>query len=567
MSRAGDDAERSDEVGAPPACGGERRAVSGAASPLLSVEGLKVSFGAHAAVRGVDLRVLPGQTVAVVGESGSGKSTMAAAILGLLPPGGRITAGRIMFDGVDIAAVGRRALRSIRGRAIGYIPQDPMTNLNPVWKVGFQISEALRANTSDRRVRQRAVELLAEAGMPDPAKQAGRYPHQLSGGMCQRALIAIGLAGRPRLLIADEPTSALDVTVQRQVLDHLQRLIDELGTALLLITHDLALAAERAESVVVVHRGEVVESGAARSILQNPQHEYTQRLVAAAPSLTIRTAARARSRTATEPPDDILVASELTKVYRESRGAPWRRAEFCAVDAVSFRLRRASTLAIAGESGSGKSTLARMVLGLLQPTSGTVVFDGTQIDDALNRDEQLAFRRRVQPVFQNPYSSLDPMYSVFRAIEEPLRIHRVGDRRQREQEVHNLIDQVALPSSVLGRLPRELSGGQRQRVAIARSLALRPDVLVCDEAVSALDVLVRAQILDLLADLQAELGLTYLFISHDLAVIQQIADDVLVMRAGRVVEQAPTEELFTRPRHEYTRRLLEAIPHAPTSRG
>jgi peptide/nickel transport system ATP-binding protein len=546
--------------------------MSAGAAPLLSIEGLEVRFGNDApAVREVDLSVQPGQTVAVVGESGSGKSTTAAAILGLLPPGGRITAGRIVFDGLDITAAHRRLLRSIRGRSIGYVPQDPMTNLNPVWKVGFQISEALRANTDGRQARRRAVELLAEAGMPDPAKQAGKYPHQLSGGMCQRALIAIGLAGRPRLLIADEPTSALDVTVQRQVLDHLQRLTDELGTALLLITHDLALAAERAESVVVVHHGVVVESGAAQSILQNPQHKYTRRLVAAAPSLAVRSSARTRSRTTTdalraevsEVSGDILVVSELTKVFRESRGAPWRRAEFCAVDAVSFRLRQASTLAIAGESGSGKSTLARMVLGLLQPTSGSVVFDGTQIDDSLDRDKALAFRRRVQPVFQNPYSSLDPMYSVFRAIEEPLRIHRIGDRRQREQAVRNLVDQVALPSSVLGRLPRELSGGQRQRVAIARALALQPEVLVCDEAVSALDVLVQAQILDLLGDLQAELGLTYLFISHDLAVIRQIADDVLVMRAGRVLEQAPTEELFNRPSHEYTRQLLQAIPRAP----
>ena len=529
-------------------------------APLLSVEGLQVGFGEHAAVRDVDLTVLPGQTVAVVGESGSGKSTTAAAILGLLPPEGRITAGRIVLDGRDIAGADRRTLRSIRGRAIGYIPQDPMTNLNPVWRVGFQVREALRANTSDRRTRQRAVQLLAEAGIPDPEKLAGRYPHQLSGGMCQRALIAIGLAGRPRLLIADEPTSALDVTVQRQVLDHLQRLTDELGTALLLITHDLALAAERAESVVVMHRGVVVESGAARSILRNPRHDYTRRLVSAAPSLT--TGVRNRPQTAL---DDILVASELTKTYRESHGAPWRRAEFHAVDGVSFRMRRGGTLAVVGESGSGKSTLARMVLGLLQPTSGTVVFDGTRIDDALSRDQQLAFRRRVQPVFQNPYSSLDPMYTVFRAIEEPLRIHRVGNRAQRERSVHDLVDQVALPSSVLGRLPRELSGGQRQRVAIARALALRPEVLVCDEAVSALDVLVQAQILDLLGALQAELGLTYLFISHDLAVIRQIADDVLVMRAGRVVEHAPTDQLFSRPGHEYTRQLLDAIPHAPTS--
>jgi peptide/nickel transport system ATP-binding protein len=540
-------------------------------SPLLSVEGLEVRFGSHEpAVRGVDLTVLRGHTVAVVGESGSGKSTTAAAILGLLPPGGRVTGGRIVFDGLDITSADRRLLRSIRGRRIGYVPQDPMTNLNPVWKVGFQISEALRANTDGRDARRRAVELLAEAGMPDPAKQVGRYPHQLSGGMCQRALIAIGLAGRPQLLIADEPTSALDVTVQRQVLDHLQHLIDELGTALLLITHDLALAAERAESVVVIHRGVVVESGAAQSILQNPRHEYTQRLVAAAPSLTVRSTRSPAGKHAAAS-DDILVASELTKIYRESRGAPWRRVESRAVDAVSFRLRRASTLAIVGESGSGKSTLARMVLGLLKPTSGTVVFDGTQIVGALDggwdRDRALAFRRRVQPVFQNPYSSLDPMYSVFRAIEEPLRIHRIGDRQQRKQAVRKLIDQVALPWSVLARRPRELSGGQRQRVAIARALALRPEVLVCDEAVSALDVLVQAQILDLLADLQARLGLTYLFISHDLAVVRHIADDVLVMRAGRVVEQAPAAVVFTQPRHEYTRQLLEAIPGAPAPPG
>ncbi len=526
-------------------------------SPLLTVEGLEVRFGDHApAVAGVDLSVQRGQTVAVVGESGSGKSTTAAAILGLLPPGGRITAGRIMFDGLDITAADRRLLRSIRGRRIGYVPQDPMTNLNPVWKVGFQIREALRANTDGRRARRRAEELLAQAGMPDPAKQAGKYPHQLSGGMCQRALIAIGLAGHPQLLIADEPTSALDVTVQRQVLDHLAHLTGELGTALLLITHDLALAAERAERVVVVHRGVVVESGAAQTILREPQHEYTRRLVAAAPSLT------RRSRPTSTPTGDILVASDLTKVYRDSHGAPWRRAESRAVDAVSFRLQRARTLAIVGESGSGKSTVARMALGLLQPTSGTVVFDGTQISDAADRDTMMAFRRRVQPVFQNPYSSLDPMYTVFRAIEEPLRVHRVGDRGQRKQAVHDLVEQVALPSSVLDRLPRELSGGQRQRVAIARALALRPEVLVCDEAVSALDVLVQAQILDLLAELQAELGLAYLFISHDLAVIRQIADDVLVMRAGRVVEHAPTEDLFADPGHEYTRQLLDAIPHA-----
>ena len=538
--------------------------------PLLSVVGLEVRFGDDAsAVRQVDLAVRAGQTVAIVGESGSGKSTTAAAILGLLPPGGRVTSGRIMFDGIDLTAAGRRQLRSVRGSGIGYVPQDPMTNLNPVWRVGFQVREALRANNVNRQPAQ----LLADAGMPDPALRATQYPHQWSGGMCQRALIAIGLAGRPQLLIADEPTSALDVTVQRQVLDHLQQLTGELGTAVLLITHDLALAAERAEQLVVMHEGSVVEAGAAQVVLRHPQHPYTQRLVAAAPSLRdVTSAARTRSRVklaaavraARDAAQDVIVVSELTKVYRPSRGAPWRKVDVHAVDDVSFRLRRATTLAIAGESGSGKSTLARMVLGLLQPSSGTVVFDGQDVSDtaSMSRGETLAFRRRIQPVFQNPYGSLDPMYSVLHTIEEPLRIHGIGDRRQRRQAVRELADQVALPSSLLSRRPRELSGGQRQRVAIARALALRPEVLVCDEAVSALDVVVQAQILDLLAELQAALGLTYLFISHDLAVIGQIADEVMVMRAGRVVERGATKAVFTRPSHDYMRQLLAAIPGA-----
>ncbi len=532
--------------------------------PLLSVAGLEVKFADDApAVRNVELTVRSGQTVAVVGESGSGKSTTAAAILGLLAPGGRITSGRIVFDGVDITSADVRRLRSIRGTGIGYVPQDPATNLNPVWKVGFQLREALRANNVSE-TKQRSLQLLKEAGMRDPPTQARRYPHQLSGGMCQRALIAIGLAGRPRLLIADEPTSALDVTVQRQVLDHLQYLAAEMGTAVLLITHDLALAGERAGQLVVMHRGVVVETGAAQSILNDPQHPYTRQLVAAAPSMHSAGSATARPRAddaaSAKESDDFLIAAELTKVYRSTRGTPWRKAEFRAVDSVSFRLRKATTLAIAGESGSGKSTLARMVLGLLPPTSGTVTFDGRDVA-AMSRPEALAFRRRVQPVFQNPYSSLDPMYTVFRAIEEPLRIHRIGDRKQRRAAVRELIEQVALPSGVLDRRPRELSGGQRQRVAIARALALRPEVLVCDEAVSALDVLVQAQILELLAGLKDALGLSYLFISHDLAVIRQIADEVLVMQAGRVVEHGSTYEVFTQPRHDYTRQLLAAIPN------
>jgi peptide/nickel transport system ATP-binding protein len=528
--------------------------------PLLAVDGLEVTYRTDdPAVAGIDLTVYAGQTVAVVGESGSGKSTVAAAVLGLLPVGGRITGGRIVFDGTDLTAADERARRSIRGTGLGYVPQDPMTNLNPVWKVGFQIREALRANgITDRAVAgARSVQLLTEVGMPDPVSQLHRYPHQLSGGMCQRALIAIGLAGRPRLLIADEPTSALDVTVQRQVLDHLQAMATELGTAVLLITHDLALAAERAGQIVVMSAGTVVESGAAQQILNEPQHPYTRRLVASAPSLAGPLRPKPLER---EPaPDDLVVATGLTKMYRMAGAVPWRHREFSAVDGASFRVRRGATMAVAGESGSGKTTLARMVLGLLEPTAGSVTFDGTDVA-AMDHGRAFEFRRRVAPVFQNPYSSLDPMYSVFRLIEEPLRLHGVGDRERRRREVRDLLDEVALPAGVLGRRPRELSGGQRQRVAIARALALRPDLLVCDEAVSALDVIVQAQILELLTDLQARLGLTYLFISHDLAVIRQIADDVLVMRSGRIVEAGPVEDVFTAPRDEYTRRLLEAIP-------
>lgn len=532
--------------------------MSGSDAPLLDVHGLHVAFGGAAALRGVDLTVRRGQTVALVGESGSGKSTTAAAVLGLLSPGGRITGGRIVFDGVDITAADPRRMRTIRGAVIGYVPQDPTTNLNPVWRTGFQVRETLRArNFGD--VRRRSRQLLAEAGLTDADTQAKRYPHQLSGGMCQRVLIAIALAGRPRLLIADEPTSALDVTVQRQILDHLQRLAGELGTAVLLITHDLALAAERAQRVVVMREGLVVESGAAHHVLCDPRHDYTRRLVAAVPSLAPSGVPAADPEPAAV---DLITVARLSKFYRQFKGAPWRRAELRAVDDVSFRLRRGTTLAIAGESGSGKSTLARMVLGLLRPTSGTVFFDGQDVA-ALDKDKALAFRRRVQPVFQNPYSSLDPTYSVFRAIEEPLRIHRIGDRRQRRRAVSELAEQVALPSTVLNRLPRELSGGQRQRVAIARALALRPEVVVCDEAVSALDVVVQAQILALLSDLQARLGLSYLFISHDLGVIRQIADEVLVMRAGRLVEHGTVAEVFAAPRHEYTSQLLDAVPGVP----
>ncbi|WP_282784012.1 ABC transporter ATP-binding protein [Nocardia sp. CC201C] len=547
-------------------------------TPLLDIRDLTVCFTSDGkrvpAVRDVSLTVYPGQTVAIVGESGSGKSTTAHAIIDLLPGTGQVTSGSIRFDGKDLTRASAQEIVAVRGRGIGLVPQDPMSNLNPVWKIGFQVRETLAANgiAKGAEARRRAMELLEEAGMSDAERRVNQYPHEFSGGMRQRALIAIGLSCRPKLLIADEPTSALDVTVQRQILDHLDGLTAELGTAVLLITHDLGLAAERAEHLVVMYRGRVVESGPALRILRDPQHAYTKKLVNSAPSLASQRLSTPRQRvevrehavevaeaeTATLP-DDVVIAENLVKRFRIRGKRPWQSTDFTAVDDVSFRLRRGTTTAIVGESGSGKSTVAHMVLGLLTPTAGRVLFDGAPVA-ALKGKSALGFRRRVQPVFQDPYGSLDPMYSIYRTIEEPLRVHGVGTRSEREDTVRDLLDKVSLPASVMRRYPNELSGGQRQRVAIARALALRPEVVVCDEAVSALDVLVQAQILTLLNDLQAELGLSYLFITHDLAVVRQIADDVVVMRRGRVVEAAATTDVFDNPESDYTRRLLDAIP-------
>ncbi|MBY3792557.1 ABC transporter ATP-binding protein [Rhodococcus fascians] len=561
--------------------------------PLLDIQDLEVSFrsnsGAVPAVRGVSLTVYPGQTVAIVGESGSGKSTTAHSIINLLPGTGTVTAGRILFEGRDLAQAKEKDFVDIRGSQIGLVPQDPMSNLNPVWKIGFQIEEALAANgiAKGKAARVRAAELLEEAGLSDSEKRVNQYPHEFSGGMRQRALIAIGLSARPKLLIADEPTSALDVTVQRQILDHLEGLTKELGTAVLLITHDLGLAAERAEHLVVMSKGRIVESGPALEILQDPQHPYTRKLVSAAPSLAsqrlkssvvrkdiVEHAKQVAVEAVTEETDSgfepaadtVLVVEGLTKEFKLRGGNPFKSSVFTAVKDVSFGVARGTTTAIVGESGSGKSTVAQMVLGLLEPTAGSVKFDGRDVA-GLNNKDAFAFRRRVQPIFQNPYGTLDPMYSIFSTIEEPLRTHKVGSKSEREARVRDLLDKVALPSSVMRRFPNELSGGQRQRVAIARALALEPEMVICDEAVSALDVLVQAQILSLLNDLQAELGLTYLFITHDLAVVRQIADDVLVMRSGEIVEAASTDAVFDNPQQEYTQKLLAAIPGGSVQLG
>ena len=573
--------------------------------PLLEINDLEVAFrsstGLVPAVRKARLTLYPGQSVAIVGESGSGKSTMAHAIIGLLPGTGRVTGGTIRFQGRDITHLGPQELTALRGSSIGLVPQDPMSNLNPVWSIGFQVKEALRANglagvaddrlahliaerTDDAEkpvpstggsidVNEQVALLLEQAGLPEASRRAKQYPHEFSGGMRQRALIAIGLAARPDLLIADEPTSALDVTVQRRILDHLQTLVRELGTAMLFITHDLGLAAERAEHIVVMHRGRVVESGPSLEVLQDPRHPYTQRLVKAAPSLASRRIESAHACGIQVADDELLGASlgsssteeilrveHLTKVF-EVRGAKGKDKTLTAVDDVSFGIRKGTTTALVGESGSGKSTVANIILNLIDPTSGKVFHAGVDLS-TLGPKELFALRRIMQPVFQNPYGSLDPMYSIFRVVEEPLRVHGIGTAKEREDRVAELLDMVSLPRSVMRRYPHELSGGQRQRVAIARALALKPEIVVLDEAVSALDVLVQAQILRLLSDLQAELELTYLFITHDLAVVRQIADDVVVMEHGRIVESRAADELFAAPSQDYTRELIRAVPGA-----
>ncbi len=542
--------------------------------PLLELKDLKISFtsstGVVDAVRGVNLTIYPGQSVAIVGESGSGKSTTAMAVIGLLPGTGKVTGGTILFNGEDITGLSDKEMQHYRGSDIGLVPQDPMSNLNPVWSIGTQVKESLRANNvvEGSEANKRVVELLQEAGLDDAERRAKQYPHEFSGGMRQRALIGIGLAAHPKLLIADEPTSALDVTVQRRILDHLEGLTHELGTAVLFITHDLGLAAERASHLVVMHRGRVVESGPSLDILRDPQHPYTQRLVKAAPSL-----ASARIQSAQEhgiessellagkaetSDEEVIRVENLTKEF-DIRGEKGAKKKLLAVDDVSFSLRKGTTLALVGESGSGKSTVANMVLNLLDPTSGKVFYKGTDLS-TLGSHKLFEMRRKLQVVFQNPYGSLDPMYSIYRCIEEPLVVHKTGNRKEREARVAELLDMVAMPRSTMRRYPNELSGGQRQRIAVARALALNPEVIVLDEAVSALDVLVQNQILQLLAGLQEELDLSYLFITHDLAVVRQTADDVAVMRQGKLVESGTVDEIFANPTESYTRDLIDSVP-------
>lgn len=567
--------------------------------PLMSVKNLSVQFttgvGEHKrqieAVKNVSFDIMPGERVAIVGESGSGKSTTAHALIGLLPGTGKVQKGSSVLwqghselhntDGEPVELVGLSAKDDVRlrGNGIGLVPQDPLSNLNPVWRVGTQVEEALKANNAvdpktgeklDKKgIKRRAIQLLEEAGLDDAKHRVRQFPHEFSGGMRQRVLIAIGMANYPHLLIADEPTSALDVTVQKVILDQIDCLSAVRGNAVLFITHDLGLAAERSDKLIVMYKGEIVESGASLEILRNPQHPYTQKLINAAPSLS---SSRIQSTKDVHPDhigthnNELLTVTDLTKEFKVRGGLHIGKSgeqndKLIAVNKASFSLERGKTTAIVGESGSGKSTVANMVLGLLTPTSGEIVYKGDKVSDLLKSHKtSKAFREKVQPVFQNPYGSLDPMFSIGRAIREPLDIHKIGSKSERDKRVSELLDLVKLPKEIKSRYPNELSGGQRQRIAIARALALQPELIVLDEAVSALDVLVQQQILELLNDLQKEFGLTYLFITHDLAVVRLVADDTIVMQKGLIVEKGTTDEVFNTPQQLYTKELLAAIP-------
>lgn len=524
--------------------------------PQLSIRDLEVTYQptrggepVHA-VRGVSLDVYAGEMTAVVGESGSGKSTTALAALGLLPGNASIEAGSVTLLGKDVTNLPNRQWRQLRGTDIALIPQDPNNSLNPLKTIGASVGEGLaiarRGSAAQRKAR--VLELLEQVGIDDPRRRYDQYPHELSGGMKQRALIAAAMSMEPQVIIADEPTSALDVTVQKVILDLLDSMRRQLGVGILFITHDLAVAGDRADHVVVMQHGQVRESGVAASVLTNPQAEYSRKLLADAPSLSTPAVRR-------HVPEQALTAAPLVEV----RNLHKEFGDFTAVDSMSFSVPPGTTHAIVGESGSGKTTTGRMISGFTQPTSGSVAIAGTDIT-ALTKEQLRKFRSTIQLVYQNPYSSLDPRRTIAQSISEPLVNLTELSKQDIARKVEKYLELVALPQSSGARRPAELSGGQRQRVAIARAMIIEPEVLVLDEAVSALDVTVQAQILQLLDDFQRDSGVTYLFISHDLSVVKQISDTVSVMYRGKHLEQGPTAEVFNNPQSEYTKTLLDAIP-------
>jgi len=545
-------------------------------SPLVDVQKVSVTYQIGRkraqALREVSLAVAAREVIAIVGESGSGKSTLANAVAAMLPENSTVTEGSLRFDDIELGSLRDSQIRKIRGKRIGIIPQDPMSSLNPTKKIGVQVQEPLLLHgiTSKEDSKSKVLALLRDAGLQEPESVVNSYPHELSGGMKQRVLIAMAFAAAPELIIADEPTSALDMTVAKRVMDHLQKLVQETNTALIIITHDLALAVHRADRIVVMKSGEVVEVGLANEVLKAPKHEYTQELVAGAPHLFHPGTPGAPAGTATHRTNDrpftavsefeasnenaILRVSGLVKEFPHGKRNAYKHV---AVKDVSFAIPKGKTFAIVGESGSGKSTTARMILRLEDATSGSVEFMGKDIT-SVRGEELRQIRRKMQVIYQSPFASLNPKMKLADIIEEPLRAFQVGTKEERRNKVFELMDAVGLPKSYMKRRPTELSGGQRQRVAIARALALSPELVVCDEPVSALDVLVQTQVLQLLQQLQADFGVAYLFISHDLGIVNHFADHVGIMNRGEMVESGSTKEVFAKPQEEYTKILLES---------
>ena len=545
-------------------------------TPLLTVDNLEIGFGREASVvRDVSFEVPRGETLALVGESGSGKTITCRSVLRILPRSAQVRSGRILFNGrdgqIDLTALGERQMRQVRGNAISMIFQEPMRSLSPLHKIGNQVSEVLwiHRGASESEAKRDVLTEFERVGFPDPERTYNSYPFELSGGMRQRAMIAMAMVAKPDLLIADEPTTALDVTTQAQVLGLIKSLQKETGMSVILVTHDLGVVANMAEHVVVMHRGRIMEKGDAHPILSAPAHPYTKQLFAAAPEIPTV----AEPAAPVEYTDPILTMSGINKTYKLRASVAWKPDMLArAVRGVDLTLERGKTLAIVGESGSGKTTCAKMALGAEKPDPGGEILFRASADadpvvvNEMNRAERVAFQKNAQMVFQDPYSSLSPRMRIQDALTEPLEIHGIGNAAERRDKAAHLIEQVGLKSDMLTRFPHAFSGGQRQRLSIARALMLDPVLLVCDEPTSALDVSVQEQILTLLEEIRDAHKLSYLFISHDLAVVARIADEVAVMRAGIIVEQAPAETLFYDPVHPYTKALIAAQPEPDVNR-
>lgn len=557
--------------------------------PLVSVKNLKIEFRTKdlfvEAVKGISFDIQPGETLGLVGESGSGKSVTALSLLKLIPsPPGHISSGKILLGDQDITGFTEKQMCKIRGNRISMIFQEPMTSLNPVFTVGYQISEALllHRGLSKDEAREYAIDLLDQVGIENPKGRIDSYPHELSGGQRQRVMIAMAIACKPDLLIADEPTTALDVTVQKQIINLLKDLQNKYKMSLLFISHDLGIIAEVARKVMVMYRGHIVESASVENIFNKPQHPYTKGLISCRPNLNLKTerlpmisdfldGKEIKSEDLKSPFERKIHDQALLKVQNLTKHFPLKKNFFGkveswvkAVDDVSFSVRKGSTLGLVGGSGCGKTTLGRSLLRLIEPSSGSVVYDGVDVT-SLNKESLKNMRRKMQIIFQDPYASLNPRMNVGQSIMEPMIIHKFyKTKEERIHKAEQLMEQVGLKKEMLFRYPHEFSGGQRQRICIARAIAIKPEFIICDESVSSLDVSIQAQVLNLLKDLQAQLDLTYIFISHDLTVVKFISDEVAVMNQGKIVEINNSDELYNNPQSEYTKQLIEAVPsHYP----